>query len=82
MTDARAALALAKKTLALVSGADQASVQVNGADAAYSRFARNYVVANLASVGLILVKAANAMGGTKAYLLTVGMISVSRERPT
>ena len=50
MTDARAALALAKKTLALVSGADQASVQVNGADAAYSRFARNYVVANLASV--------------------------------
>ena len=33
-------------------------------------------VANLASVGLILVKAANAMGGTKAYLLTVGMVSV------
>src|ERR1700733_3658300 len=33
-------------------------------------------VVNLGSVGLILVKAANAMGGTKAYLLTVGVVSV------
>jgi uncharacterized membrane protein len=33
-------------------------------------------VANLASVGLILVKAASAMGGTKAYLLTIGVVSV------
>jgi len=33
-------------------------------------------VANLASVGLILVKAANATGGTKAYLLTIGVVSV------
>lgn len=33
-------------------------------------------VANLAAVGLILVKAANAMGGTKACLLTIGVISV------
>jgi uncharacterized membrane protein len=33
-------------------------------------------VANLASVGLILAKAANAAGGTKAYLLTIGVASV------
>jgi predicted Zn-dependent protease len=50
MPDARSALALAHKTLALVQGADQASVQVNGLDAAYSRFAQNYVIENLASV--------------------------------
>jgi predicted Zn-dependent protease len=50
MHDSRNALALAQKTLALVTGADQASVEVNDSDAAYSRFARNYVVENLASV--------------------------------
>ena len=33
-------------------------------------------VANLASVGLILVKAANATGGEKALLLAVGVVSV------
>ena len=33
-------------------------------------------VANLAAVGLILIKAANATGGTKAYLLTIGVVSV------
>lgn len=33
-------------------------------------------VANLASVGLILVKAANATGGMKAFLLTIGVVSV------
>jgi uncharacterized membrane protein len=33
-------------------------------------------VANLASVGLILVKAASATGGTKAYLLSIGVVSV------
>jgi uncharacterized membrane protein len=33
-------------------------------------------VANLASVGLILVKAASAAGGTKAYLLSIGVVSV------
>jgi uncharacterized membrane protein len=33
-------------------------------------------VANLASVGLILVKAASAMGGNKAYLLAIGVLSV------
>ena len=32
--------------------------------------------ANLASVGLILVKAANSTGGMKAYLLTIGVVSV------
>jgi predicted Zn-dependent protease len=46
----QSALALARQTLALVSGADQASVQVSETDAAYSRFARNYVIENLASV--------------------------------
>jgi len=50
MPDAQDALALAKKTLALVTGADQASVEVDGEDAAYSRFAGNYVIENLASV--------------------------------
>jgi predicted Zn-dependent protease len=49
MPDAQSSLALAKKTLALVSGADQASVAVNYGDAAYSRFASNYVIQNLAS---------------------------------
>ena len=33
-------------------------------------------IANLAAVGLILVKAANATGGMKAYLLTIGVVSV------
>jgi len=33
-------------------------------------------IANLASVGLILVKAANATGGLKAFLLAVGVVSV------
>ena len=33
-------------------------------------------VANLASVGLILVKAAHATGGTKAYFLAIGVLSV------
>jgi uncharacterized membrane protein len=33
-------------------------------------------IANLASVGLILVKAANATGGMKAFLLAVGVVSV------
>ncbi|MGH8988691.1 MAG: DUF1345 domain-containing protein [Acidimicrobiales bacterium] len=33
-------------------------------------------VASLASVGLILAKAADATGGTKAYLLTIGVVSV------
>jgi len=50
MPDARNALALAQHTLRLVTGADQASVQVNANDAAYSRFAKNYVIENLASV--------------------------------
>lgn len=33
-------------------------------------------VANLGAVGLILVKASDATGGTKAYLLAVGVVSV------
>jgi uncharacterized membrane protein len=33
-------------------------------------------VANLAAVGLILVKAANATGASKAYLLAIGVLSV------
>ncbi|HEV3140667.1 MAG TPA: TldD/PmbA family protein [Vicinamibacterales bacterium] len=51
MPNAHDALALAKRTLSFVKGADQASVAVNVADGAYSRFARNYVVQNLASLG-------------------------------
>ena len=37
------ALALADKTLAFVSGADQAQVDVTLTDASYARFAGNYV---------------------------------------
>jgi uncharacterized membrane protein len=33
-------------------------------------------IANLAAVGLILAKAANDTGSTKAYLLTIGVLSV------
>ena len=33
-------------------------------------------VANLAAVGLILLKAAHATGGAKAYLITIGVTSV------
>jgi predicted Zn-dependent protease len=53
MRDANAqdALALAKRALSFVKGADQASVAVSATDVAYSRFARNYVIQNLASVG-------------------------------
>jgi PmbA protein len=51
MPNAHDALALAKRTLSYVKGADQASVSVNVQDGAYSRFARNYVVQNLAALG-------------------------------
>ena len=34
-------------------------------------------VASLAAVGLVLVKAASAQGGTKAYLIAVGVFSVA-----
>jgi uncharacterized membrane protein len=34
-------------------------------------------VASLAAVGLALVKAGNAHGGTKAYLIVVGLLSVA-----
>jgi predicted Zn-dependent protease len=50
MADADEALALARKALSLVSGADQASVAVTSDDSAYSRFASNYVIENLAAV--------------------------------
>lgn len=33
-------------------------------------------IANLGSVGLLLVKAANATGGAKGYLLSIGVVSV------
>jgi len=45
------ALALAKRALSYVKGADQAAIAVNGGDRAYSRFARNYVVQNIGSLG-------------------------------
>src|ERR1700682_6103389 len=51
MPNAHDALALAKRTLSYVKGADQASVSVSVSDGAYSRFARNYVVQNLAALG-------------------------------
>jgi len=51
MPNAAEALALAKHALAFVKGADQASVAVSDNDAAYSRFARNYVVQNIGSLG-------------------------------
>jgi predicted Zn-dependent protease len=50
MADADEALALARKTLSLIKGADQASVAVDSDDSAYSRFASNYVIENLAAV--------------------------------
>jgi len=51
MRSAQESLALAKRALSFVKGADQASVAINVTDGAYSRFARNYVVQNLASLG-------------------------------
>ncbi|MBV8582240.1 MAG: TldD/PmbA family protein [Candidatus Eremiobacteraeota bacterium] len=50
MPNAHDALALAKRALSYVKGADQASVAVNVSDASYSRFARNYVVQNIGSL--------------------------------
>ncbi|MBV8750878.1 MAG: TldD/PmbA family protein [Candidatus Eremiobacteraeota bacterium] len=50
MPNAHDALALAKRALAQIKGADQAAVAVNVADASYSRFARNYVVQNIGSL--------------------------------
>lgn len=50
MPNAHEALALAKRALSYVKGADQAAIAVNGGDRAYSRFARNYVVQNIGSV--------------------------------
>src|SRR5271170_5139333 len=37
----------------------------------------NAGVAILAAVGLLLVRAGNATGGTKAYLITLGVLSVA-----
>ena len=37
----------------------------------------NAGVAILAAVGLLLIRAGNATGGTKAYLITLGVISVA-----
>ncbi len=48
------ALALARRALSFVRGADQASASVEVVDAAYSRFARNYVVQNIGSLGTIV----------------------------
>src|ERR1700722_8955783 len=50
MPDADRALSLAEQVLKAAAGADQAQVSVTIADASYARFARNYVVQNLASV--------------------------------
>ena len=47
MPDGAAALDLAKKTLGLCTGADQAQVNVGFDDSAYARFARNYVTQNI-----------------------------------
>jgi predicted Zn-dependent protease len=54
MPDAHEALAIAKRALSYVAGADQASVAVDYDDAAYSRFARNYVIENLASTQTVV----------------------------
>jgi PmbA protein len=48
--DADRALALAETVLAAASSADQAQVSVSLSDASYARFARNYVVQNLAAL--------------------------------
>ena len=48
MRSASEARALAHRVLGSVQGADQAQVAVDFEDAAYARFARNYVVQNLA----------------------------------
>jgi predicted Zn-dependent protease len=50
MRDQDRALALAERVLKAAAGADQAQVTVAISDASYARFARNYVVQNLASV--------------------------------
>jgi predicted Zn-dependent protease len=50
-SSAHDALALAKRTLSYITGADQAAVAVNANDSAYSRFARNYVIQNIGSAG-------------------------------
>ena len=50
MRDQDRALSLAERVLKAAAGADQAQVSVAVSDASYARFARNYVVQNLASV--------------------------------
>lgn len=50
MRDQDRALSLAERVLKAAAGADQAQVSVTISDAAYARFARNYVVQNLGSV--------------------------------
>jgi predicted Zn-dependent protease len=50
MADSDRALTLAETVLKAASGADQAQVTVNVSDAAYSRFAHNYVVQNIDAV--------------------------------
>ena len=51
MRDRDRALTLAEAVLKAASPADQAQVSVTISDASYARFARNYVIQNLASVG-------------------------------
>jgi predicted Zn-dependent protease len=50
MRDQDRALSLAERVLEAAGGADQAQVNVTISDAAYARFARNYVVQNLGSL--------------------------------
>jgi len=50
MRDQDRALSLAEQVLKVAAGADQAQVTVTISDASYARFARNYVVQNLAAV--------------------------------
>ncbi len=80
MPDASSALALAQRTLGLVRGADQASVEVNELDAAYSRFAQNYVIENLASiattVSVTYVKDKRRGSSTTGDLSEAGLKSV------
>jgi predicted Zn-dependent protease len=51
MPNAHDALALAKRTLGFITGADQASVTVDSSDQSYARFAHNYVVQDIGSLG-------------------------------
>jgi predicted Zn-dependent protease len=78
--NAHDALVLAKRALSYVKGADQASVAVNANDASYSRFARNYVVQNLASlqttVSVTFVKDKRTGSSTTGDLSEAGLRAV------